>query len=139
MNIYLILYILLLSVFLTITFSVLLKNKGPWGNPVFFFLILFLTTWSITLWVKPVFPGDVGHPIVFITFVGILLALLVASSTVKETKKENAKMRKLKDSKIVEVKTQPETKTSKSVPNIYYWVLLSLETIVIITGHYFIT
>jgi len=84
-------------------------------------------------------PGDAGHPIVFITFVGILLALLVASSTIKETKKENAKLRKLKDSKIVEVKTQPEIKTSKSIPNIYYWVLLSLETIVIITGHYFLT
>jgi hypothetical protein len=138
MNIYLILYILLLSVFLTITFSVLLKNKGPWGNPVFFFPVLFLTTWAITLWVKPVIRGDAGHSIVFITFVGILLALLVASSTTKETKKENAKLRKLKDSKVVEVTTQPEIKTNKSVPNIYYWVLLSLETIVIITGLYFI-
>lgn len=138
MNIYLVFYIFLLSIFLTITFSVLLKNKGPWGNPVLFFLALFMTTWSITLWVKPVLPGNAGHPIVSITFVGILLALLMVSATFRTSRTKNAKLRKLKNSKIVEVETHTETKYGKFNPNIYYWILLSLQTIIIIAGQYFI-
>ncbi len=49
------------GVFLTVVFSFIFKRTGPWDNTFLFFIITFLGTWAIGLWLKPIGPSFYGY------------------------------------------------------------------------------
>lgn len=133
MNITLVLYLFLLSVFLTMTFSVILKNRGPWNNPMLSFLVLFLTSWSISLWFGHVTIHNIEYPFISVTGITLLIAVLLAAA--KSPYPTRNKLRRIRDSKQVEVVTKPEDRQRGMVPNFYFWGLIIFESLLIIAAY----
>ena len=133
MALYLLLYLFLLSVFLTSVFTFAFKNRGPWNNPMLFFFILFITSWAISLWSGPVFIQHNSYPILTVSAVTLLIALLLSAA--RTEKREGKKLRKLTDNSVVNVLPQTETNQSRIIPNVYFWILLTIESILIIAAY----
>jgi hypothetical protein len=110
-----------------------MKNTGTWNNPGLFFLVLFLSSWLIILWFDPITIRNKPYPVLSVTTVELLISLLlVATRTIRE-KKES--MKKLTDERIIEVETRSENREDKFVPNLFFWIVLLVESILIITGY----
>lgn len=133
MTLYLLLCIFLISVFLTFTFTMVLKNRGPWNNPMLFFLIHFLTSWSIVLWSDPVILNGKSYPFVTGTAIAFLIAVLLAAT--RTVKADLEKIRRLKDNQIVEVVTKPKEHQARAIPNRYYWGLVVFESLMIMAAY----
>jgi hypothetical protein len=136
MNLRLLLFLFLLVVFLTISFTVLLKNRGPWNNPMFFFMTVFMTSWTLSLWLNGVVVKGTPNSYLSVTLIAVLTALMLAGSTV--SRKSREKIRRVRDKKLVEVVTRHLDPGERILPNIYYWILLSTESVLIIAGYYLI-
>ena len=135
MTLYLLLYLFLLSIFLTFTLTLVLKNRGPWNNPMLFFIIHFLTAWSIVLWSDPVTLHGEPYPFITGTAVSILMALLLAAT--KTVKGDLEKIRRLEDNQVVEVVTKSRENPARIMPNRYFWGLVLFESLVIIAAYLF--
>lgn len=133
MNASLVLYMFFLAVFLTMTFSVILKNRGPWNNPMLFFLALFLTSWTIPLWFGHVTIRDTTYPFVSVTGISILIAVLLAAA--KPPRAFRNKVWRIRDRREVEIVTKPEDQQRLMVPNFYYWGLIIFESLLIIAAY----
>jgi hypothetical protein len=133
MTLNLLLYIFLLSVFLTITFSLVFKNLGPWNNPMLFFLVHFLTTWSILLWSEPVIIHDKGYPLLTGTGLALLIAVFLAAT--KTMTGDIKKIRRIRDRKLMAVLTQSKEVQRRIMPNRYFWVLVIIESLLIVSTH----
>lgn len=133
MTLNLLLYVFLLSVFLTITFSLVFKNLGPWNNPMLFFLIHFLTTWSILLWSEPVIIHDKGYPLLTGTGIAVLIAVFLAAT--KTLTRDVEKVRRVSDRKLVAVLAQSKEGQGRIMPNRYFWALVILESLIIMSTH----
>jgi hypothetical protein len=133
MSAYLLLYLFLLSIILTATFSLALRNRGPWNNPMLFFIVHFLTSWSILLWSGPVYISRHDHPFITGTVVAVIMAIVLAATKIR--REELERLRTLKDKKVVNVVTQSRQSRSRILPNSYFWGLLTLESLIIITAY----
>jgi hypothetical protein len=133
MTLYLLLYIFLLSVFLTITFSLVFKNLGPWNNPMLFFLIHFLTTWSVMLWSEPVIIHDKDYPLITGTGLAVLIAVFLAAT--KTMTGDIKKIRRVRDRKLMTVLTQSKEAQTRIMPNRYFWALVIIESLLILSTH----
>lgn len=73
-------YLLFLALGLTILFSALFKNAGPWGSFWAFMGILFLSMLAFALWVPPV--GPVWYEVAWfdLLIIGMLIALLLGAA-----------------------------------------------------------
>ena len=74
------LFVLFLTLILTLIFAVGFRRHSWGGGLILFFLILFLATWAGGMWITPfgpVWQGIVWLPFIF---VGLLLALLLTST-----------------------------------------------------------
>ena len=134
MSIYLLLYLFFLTVFLTLTFSLIIKNRGPWNNPMLFFLILFLTSWSIFLWLGPADIQDRSYPYASVTGLTVLISMFLAAT--KTIKTEKNRMRRIRDRKVLEVETKSDYRQERFLPNAYFWLLIIIESLAIITAYF---
>jgi hypothetical protein len=75
------LFIFLLSLFLTLVFTYLFKVRGPWGRGWAFLMILFLGMWAAAIWLTPVGPTIYNIYWVPQLFIGLLITLLLAAAT----------------------------------------------------------
>ena len=135
MDLFLLLYLFFLAVFLTFGFTLIFRNRGPWNNPMLFFLVLFLTSWVIILWLGPVSIRGESHPYLSATLFSVLVALLLAATRI--TKLEKEKVRRLEDKEVVEVVTKAEYRQNRVIPNVFFWVLITLESLMIIAAYSF--
>jgi hypothetical protein len=133
MGLRLVLYLFFISVFLTMTLSVILKNRGPWDNPMLFFLVLFLTSWTILLWFGNVTIRSIEYPFISVTAITILIAVLLAAA--RTSRATRNKVRRIRDSKQVEVVTRMEDNQRWMFPNFYYWGLILFESLLIIGAY----
>jgi hypothetical protein len=69
------------------------------------------------------------------TVVTILLSLILAAA--KAVKREKSAVRKLEDQKVMDVVTDPGGYKYRLLPNLYFWILLILETILIAVAYLF--
>ena len=133
MSLYLYVYLFILALVLTIITTVLFKNKGPWRNPIWFFVILFMTAWSITLWFPPATIGGTSYPYASVTLITLIIMLLLASATAPYADVD--KVHRLKDKKVVEVVTNTDSSLVRLIPNAFFWVLVVLEFLLIILAY----
>jgi hypothetical protein len=133
MGLRLVLYLFFISVFLTMTLSLILKNRGPWDNPMLFFLVLFLTSWTILLWFGNVTIRSIEYPFISVTAITLLIAVLLAAA--RTSRATRNKVRRIRDSKQVEVVTRMEDNRRWMVPNFYYWGLILFESLLIIGAY----
>jgi hypothetical protein len=98
-----------------------------------FFLVLFLTSWSIALWLEPATLQGRSYPFLSTAALVIIIALLLASA--RTIRLEKNRIRRIKDKKLVEVVTKSNYPRERIIPNKYFWVLIIMETIMIIMGY----
>ena len=110
MDIILTIYIFLIVLFMTLIFSLVLRNIGPWNNPMLFFIVLFLTVWSISLWTGSITEANGSRPYIYITGITLLVAMILAAT--RTTLQQHPKIRMLRDNKPVKAETQPEDRVS---------------------------
>jgi hypothetical protein len=67
------------------------------------------------------------------TAVAIIIAIVLAAT--KISREEWERLRTLKENEVVDVVTQSRTNRSRIMPNRYFWGLLMLESIMIITAY----
>ncbi len=133
MDIILTIYIFLIVLFMTLIFSLVLRNIGPWNNPMLFFIVLFLTVWSISLWTGSISEANGSRPYIYITGITLLVAMILAAT--RTTLQQHPKIRMLRDNKPVKAETQPEDRVSGNLPNIFFWILLIIESLLILTAY----
>jgi hypothetical protein len=118
---------------MTFTLTIVFKNRGPWNNPMLFFLIHFLTSWSLVLWSEPFSLDNKPYPVITFTAISILIAVLLAATKTLEGGVE--KFRRVKDNHIVQVVTQTKNKQIRLMPNRYFWGLVIFESCLIIAAY----
>ena len=70
----------LIALVLTITSVFFLGKRGPWGSIWTFFLVLFLTLWTVSIYVAPIGPVYWGVAWIPIAIAGLIVtALLIAA------------------------------------------------------------
>ncbi|MGC3943544.1 MAG: hypothetical protein QM762_03245 [Chryseolinea sp.] len=80
MNTITIIAILLMSLFFTIAFVVVLKSRGPWGSGWSFFTINLLWLAAVSLWIPPAGPVWYGAPWIDLFVTGLLLSFLLSAT-----------------------------------------------------------
>ncbi|MCF7859765.1 MAG: hypothetical protein K9N07_10670 [Candidatus Cloacimonetes bacterium] len=73
------LFALILSIFFTAIFAAGFRRHRSKDGLVFYFIILFITTWAIGLWISPFGPMIFGAFILPFLISGFLFALLLAA------------------------------------------------------------
>jgi hypothetical protein len=134
MDILLLLFLFLFSILLTITITVIFRNRGPWENPMFFFLVLFMTSWTISLWLGTGPSGKVYYQFITVASLAVLISILLAAARTGILRKE--KMRKIKNREVVDVVTKPAGKPPSIIPNSYFWGLIIMETLLILSAYF---
>jgi len=123
-----IIYLVSVATLITLFFTVLLKNKGPWGNFWSFFIVILLAVFAADVWIGPVgpywFDGIYWVPPLA---VGLIIALLLAA-TAPSPKTRN-------ELELETRKLDPEEK----VPVVYgtfFWLLFLVMLILITVGFF---
>jgi hypothetical protein len=73
--------IVLAIVLLVGALFVALGGRGPWPGMIWFFLILFVATWALGAWVRPIGPRVWDVPWLSFLIVAVVIALLIAAAT----------------------------------------------------------
>ena len=109
------LFVLLITLVLTAIFVVGFRRQRTGQIIAMFFVILFLATWAVGLWIVPVGPKVFGVPWVSYLIAGLLMALLLTALV------PLAKSRRAKD----ETTTESEEKTvAIAVFDLFFWILI---------------
>lgn len=83
---------IIVGLLLTVIFSLIFKRAGPWDSAFLFFIIVFLGTWSIGLWLRPIGPAVFGYYWITFLMIGILIAMIIAAAGPPNTLKRIDKM-----------------------------------------------
>lgn len=132
MDLLLLVFLFLVSLLLTITVTVGFRNRGPWGNPMLYFLVLFMTSWTILTWTGPVETENGPLPYITAGSLAILISILLAAVKINVWEKE--KIRKIGDHKVVNVKAARDVR--RIMPNGWFRGLLITETSLIMLAYF---
>ena len=112
----------LISLILTVTSVFFLGKRGPWGSIWTFFLVLFLTLLTVSIYVAPIGPLYWGVAWIPITIAGFIITALLLSAMPHHTAG--------KDSPVASDPTPlPYRRVGK-----FFWVLIILFMIAIFIG-----
>lgn len=115
----------LIALVLTVTAVFFLGKRGPWGSVWTFFLVLFLTLWTISIYVAPIGPRYWGIAWIPIGIAGVILTVLLISA-----------MPHPRDATDQEVSVVPDAKHELPYRPVgkFFWVLIILLVIAIFIG-----
>jgi hypothetical protein len=134
MDFLMLIFLFLVSILLTITMTTVFRNRGPWENPMLFFLVLFLTSWTVLMWTRPVETGSGIYPYITVASVALLMALLLAATRTPSWGRES--MRTLDEKEVVDVITRPGGRAVRKTPGAWFWGLITTETLLILFAYY---
>ncbi len=116
----------LFAALIAFLFTILLggryKRLGPWSRIEAFFVILFLATWGVSLWITPYGPLLFGVRWLSMLIVAAIFALLLASWPASPPRSANEALERANEQAGLE----------RSV-NAFFWVLVVVLIIVIIS------
>ena len=123
-----ILYLVSVAFFITLFFTLLLKNRGPWGKFWTFFIIILLAVFAADVWIKPA-GRYIYNEIQWIPSlaVGLLFALLLAAAV--PSPRARSKM-------MAEKEKMPQKRKPVGIPGTYFWILFILLLLLIVLGYY---
>lgn len=112
----------LVALVITVFFSRVLKNKGPWDAVWLVFLTIFLASWAGYLWINPFGPLVLGVSVAPIIVVGLIIAFILAavSTPARKTTVEGEE-------------TPPDTKLAIGI---FFWIVMALLMVAIASGYY---
>lgn len=117
----------LIALILTISSVFFLGKRGPWGSIWTFFLVLFLTLWTVSIYVAPIGPVYWGIAWIPLVIAGLIIcALLIAAMPNPGTTYSEPD---------VDVSgTRENTHGSTRGAGKFFWVLIVLVVIAIVVG-----
>jgi len=120
------LYLVSLAFLITLFFTYLLKNKGPWNSFWIFFIVIFLSVLAADIWIQPV--GPMYQDVYWVPplATGLLIALLLAATTPSPQARNkilNQKEKELTDSQ-----------RASAVVGTFFWILFLLLLVLVIVG-----
>ena len=117
----------LVSLILTVVSVFFLKRRGPWGSIWIFFLVLFLTLGTVSVYITPIGPVYWGVAWFPITIAGILITiLLIAAMPHREYRSQDVDDNIAKPVSNAELPATPVGR--------FFWVLVILFVIAIMVG-----
>jgi hypothetical protein len=117
---------LLIGVVLTLIFTLGFRRRGPWANVLLFFLVVFLGTWTASIWIPPVGPSLLGVFWLSPLMVGLILALLLAAAFPATPRRRSRE----------EIRLKPEIPSLVAVAvDVFFIILLILFGAVILIGY----
>jgi hypothetical protein len=135
MDLIYLLFLFVSALVFTLVFAILAGNRGPWNNPMFFFLVLFLTSWAITIWMAPnIYETDKATYLYGTGVTAIVALLLAASETpfLEPIRKVKSKTRLRKFLWI----SRSNDQALQVRPNVFFWILLAIESCMIMTAYF---
>lgn len=119
-------YLISLAVVITLFFTHVLRIKGPWGSFWTFFLIILLAVFAGEAWVEPMGPYYKDVYWLPPLAVGLIIALLLASTT------PSPKTR----SRIAEKQEESDKKSSALAFGTLFWFLLVFMLVLVVLGFF---
>lgn len=121
-----VIFVLILTAVLTAIFAGACRRCGPWDNLMIFFIVLFLSTLGMGLWVRPFGPVIFGFYWMPFLIIALIVALFLAAMTSPPKPPKTA----------AEVKQQIREEAEKvRTINAFFWVLLVVLALTIISGY----
>ena len=134
MDLLMLVIVFLVSVLLTTMITVVFRNRGPWENPMLFFLVLFQTSWTLSLWTQPVETGSGIYPYISAASLTLLISLLLAAT--RTTTWGQDALQTLDENEVVDVLTRPGKSIPGKKPGGWFWGLIIVETLFILFAYY---
>lgn len=129
-----ILSVLLFAILISALFYYALKVRGPWGSFWVFFLILLLSIWAASLWIRPIGPTFYGVSWVPLFFIGLLIAILLAAIPTSETRpQEKVEQKKPVDES--KMKRRRDLDRSAGSVGWVFWLFVVILLVFIIVGY----
>ena len=127
---YTIVFLLLTAIVLTLIFSYIFRNPGPWGSFWAFLAILFLAMFAFTLWVTPM--GPVWHDIAWFDalLIGLLLALLLGAAG-EPRQREIVRNEKGEVDLVAEAKAE---RGAMTLFGIFFWIFMVVISLLVLIG-----
>ncbi|MFW5644702.1 MAG: hypothetical protein ACOCZL_02205 [Bacteroidota bacterium] len=119
-------YLISLALVITLFFTHILRIKGPWGSFWTFFLIILLAVVTGEAWVEPMGPYYKDVYWLPPLAVGLVIALLLASTT------PSPKTR----SRIAEKRKESDKKSSALALGTFFWFLLIFMLVLVVLGFF---
>ena len=117
----------LIALILTISSVFFLGKRGPWGSIWTFFLVLFLTLWTVSIYVAPIGPVYWGIAWIPLVIAGLIIsALLIAAMPNVDSAYGEPDV----DVSGTHEKTYESTRGAGK----FFWVLIVLFVIAIVVG-----
>src|SRR5688500_2565268 len=118
----------LISLILTVTAVFFLGKRGPWGSIWTFFLVLFLTLWTVSIYVAPIGPVYWGVAWIPIAIAGLIVtALLIAAMPHRE------RAYKQREVDVAAARSEPDRSSTHGAGR-FFWILIILFVAAIIIG-----
>lgn len=118
----------LIALILTITSVFFLGKRGPWGSIWTFFLVLFLTLWTVSIYVAPIGPVYWGIAWIPLAIAGLIVtALLIAAMPHADYAPDES------DVNIAGTNGQSNRSSSRGAGK-FFWVLIILFVMAIMIG-----
>lgn len=135
MDILYLLFLFLDALVFTVLFTMVIGNRGPWNNPMFFFLILFLTSWTLILWLGPNMHemGNVAY--LHGTGVTALVTLLLAATETPHLEPIQRVKSKTGSRKFYLI-SKNDGRSFLIRPNAFFWILLGIESCMIMLAYF---
>jgi hypothetical protein len=133
MDYLMLIFLFLVSLLLTLAINLGLRNRGPWGNPMLFFVVLFMTSWTVLLWTRPVAIDSINYPYISVAMLALLIAILLAATRTPTWGRESVRV--LDKNKVVDVVTGPGRRSVRKLPGTWFWILLVMETLLILFAY----
>jgi len=105
--------------------SLAFGTKGPWGNLLWFFIVVALFAWVGGVWFRPYGPVWYGAGWLPIIFVGFLVAMLLAAASPRHRRKRLA----AKEKSIA-------AEESETAVDAFFWILIVI-LVLAATSHYY--
>lgn len=132
------------ALLLSLLFAAIVRSRGPRAGFFWFFLIIFLATWAIGIWARPLGPTLWG--VNWLTFViaGIIVVLLATLNALRRTPDEPYRQVKRKEQLsrnetidlLDDLGRRKEAKQLTYITmNIFFWILLALLLIIILSRY----
>jgi hypothetical protein len=120
----------LISLILTVVSVFFLGKRGPWGSIWTFFLVLFLTLCTVSIYVAPIGPVYWGIAWIPITIAGIIVTILLIAAMPHVPIDKRDKINKNTATTEIDIRSDfPGTPVGR-----FFWALIILFVIAIIIG-----
>lgn len=117
----------LIALILTVVSVFFLGKRGPWGSMWTFFLVLFLTLSTVSIYAAPIGPRYWGIAWIPIVVAGIIVTILLIAAMPHPTRKDGRD-----DKEANEVYAKPDFPVTPV--GRFFWVLVIMFIIAIIIG-----